>query len=52
MLTASDGSRWRVSDVAMYREGGGGVLNRLPGHLAYWFGWYAFFPDTGLWMRP
>jgi len=48
-LVASDGSRWRVSDVAMYREGGGGVLNRLPGHLAYWFGWYAFFPDTGLW---
>ena len=21
-------------------------LNRLPGHLAFWFGWSAFFPDT------
>ena len=22
------------------------TLPRLPGHLAYWFGWYAFFPKT------
>lgn len=21
-------------------------LPRLPGHLAFWFGWYAFYPDT------
>jgi hypothetical protein len=24
----------------------GETLPRLGGHLAYWFGWYAFFPDT------
>jgi hypothetical protein len=22
------------------------MLPRLAGHLAYWFGWYAFFPNT------
>jgi hypothetical protein len=21
-------------------------LPRLNGHLSYWFGWYAFFPNT------
>ena len=24
------------------------ALPRLPGHLAFWFGWYAAFPDTEL----
>ena len=24
------------------------ALARVPGHRAYWFGWYAFFPDTAL----
>ena len=23
-------------------------LPRVPGHRVYWFGWYAFFPETGL----
>ncbi|MCH7826054.1 MAG: DUF3179 domain-containing protein [Acidobacteria bacterium] len=49
ILAASDGSEWRLSDVGLHRVGGGGFLKRLPGHLAYWFGWCAFFPDTELW---
>ncbi len=49
VLVADDGSRWRLSDVALHRIDGPGILMRLPGHLAYWFGWYAFFPDTELW---
>ena len=24
-------------------------LKRLPGHVAFWFGWYGFYPDTDLW---
>ena len=24
----------------------GESLSRINGHLAYWFGWYAFYPDT------
>lgn len=27
-------------------------LPRLPGHRAYWFGWYAFFPDSELYGGP
>lgn len=23
-------------------------LGRLPGHISYWFGWYAFYPETEL----
>ena len=23
-------------------------LARVPGHLAYWFGWFAFFPGAAL----
>lgn len=28
----------------------GEVLPRLPGHLAFWFGWYSFYPDTLVYM--
>ncbi len=27
---------------------GGEELARLPGHMAYWFGWYSFFPHTAV----
>jgi len=49
LLVAGDGTEWRLSDVGLHRVSGGGFHARLPGHLAYWFGWYAFFPDTELW---
>lgn len=26
-------------------------LERLPGHLALWFGWYGFFPQTEVWQE-
>ncbi|MGD8330703.1 MAG: DUF3179 domain-containing protein [Acidobacteriota bacterium] len=48
-LRADDGSDWRITDVGLQRVGGTGFRVRLPGHLAYWFGWYAFFPQTELW---
>ena len=52
VLVAGDGSEWRLSDVGLHRISGSGFRGRLPGHLAYWFGWYAFFPDTSLWRGP
>lgn len=27
-------------------------LPRLAGHVAFWFGWYAFYPDTEVYSRP
>ena len=39
------GNVWQVTEDALLGPGGE-VAPRLPGHLAYWFGWYAFFPNT------
>ena len=36
---------WTVSEDALVGPGGE-RLERLAGHLAYWFGWYAFYPRT------
>jgi len=39
------GAVWQVTEVALLGPGGE-RLERLPGHLAYWFGWFNFFPDS------
>ncbi len=46
------GQRWRVTWDALVAYDGSGRLRRLPGHLAFWFGWYAFYPDTRLITDP
>ncbi len=44
-LLDSSGGVWQISEEAL--EGPQGEqAPRLAGHLAYWFGWYAFFPNT------
>jgi hypothetical protein len=42
------GSReaWVVGEESLLHPASGRRLTRLPGHLAYWFGWHAFHPDT------
>lgn len=40
-----DGGVWQVTEDALVREDGE-TLARLPGHLAFWFGWYSFRPET------
>ena len=44
-LLDAEGGEWRVTEEALIGPGGE-RLERINGHLAYWFGWYAFFPDT------
>ncbi|MEM9774957.1 MAG: DUF3179 domain-containing protein [Chloroflexota bacterium] len=44
-VTDQDGMIWTVTEDALLAEDGQ-TLDRLPGHLAYWFGWFAFFPNT------
>lgn len=39
------GRPWKVTEEALVGPGGE-RLPRLPGELAYWFGWFAFFPQT------
>lgn len=42
------GSEWRVEEGALVKADGTESLTRLPGHVSFWFGWFAFYPDTEL----
>lgn len=46
-LIDEDGNVWEITEDALISPNGT-ELPRLPGHLAYWLGWYGFFPDTEL----
>jgi hypothetical protein len=41
----SAGRPWQVTEEALVGPGGE-LAPRINGHLAYWFGWYSFFPKT------
>ena len=43
----SRGNVWQV-DESRLSGPNGEILKRLPAHRAFWFGWYAAFPDTRL----
>jgi Protein of unknown function (DUF3179) len=46
------GGLWRVEEgrlVALSGDHRGRELERLVGHLAFWFGWYGFYPQTEVW---
>ena len=42
------GGRWRVTEDALVHEATGEQRERVPAHRAFWFGWYAQFPETEL----
>ncbi len=44
-LLSDDGRLWQVTEAALIDEGGA-RLERIGGHLAFWFGWFGFYPDT------
>ena len=46
----SDNQVWLISEDALLGPDGQS-LERLGGHQAYWFGWYAFFPNTLVYGR-
>ena len=39
------GGEWQITEDALIGPGER-RLDRIGGHLAYWFGWYSFFPAT------
>jgi hypothetical protein len=43
--------RWRVQEERLLQPETGQTLPRLGGHVVYWFGWYAFYPDAEVY-RP
>jgi hypothetical protein len=40
-----EGRPWRITEDTLIGPDGE-TARRVSGHLAYWFGWYAFFPNT------
>jgi hypothetical protein len=41
------GVAWQVTEAALVSPDGT-QLARLPGHMAYWFGWFSFYPQTAV----
>lgn len=44
-LVSDDGRIWQITEEALVSDDGE-TLNRIGGHLAFWFGWFGFYPDT------
>jgi hypothetical protein len=44
-LVSDDGRNWRISEGALLAEDGE-RHERIGGHLAFWFGWFGFYPNT------
>ncbi len=44
-LLSDDGRNWQVTEEALIAADGE-RLKRIGGHLAFWFGWFGFYPDT------
>jgi hypothetical protein len=51
VLLDDSGRRWEVTEEALVGPGGE-TAPRLVGHLAYWFAWHTFHPETTLWRAP
>lgn len=44
-LLSEDGRNWQINEEALVAEDGE-RLDRIGGHLAFWFGWFGFYPNT------
>ena len=46
-----DGNKWTLTEDALIGNSGPS-LGRVPANVSFWFGWFAFHPDTELFERP
>ena len=51
VIEQGSGSAWRITEESLNDPSGKHQLARLPGHNAFWFGWYAFYSETELYER-
>jgi hypothetical protein len=49
VLLDEEGNEWQVTENALISNSGE-ELTRRPGHMAYWFGWFSFYPQTDLYI--
>ena len=48
-LVDQSGHVWNVTEEALVNAADSSeTLPRIPTHASFWFGWFAFYPDTGL----
>ena len=53
LLIDQRNNRWQVTEEALANvENPSLRLERLPGHMSFWFGWYASFPLTRVYGEP
>ena len=46
-LLSQDGAKWEITEDALINKSQPSQrLSRLSGHMAFWFGWFAFYPET------
>lgn len=50
LIDEKSGEAFRVEEEFLAGENGQIRLPRAAGHRAYWFGWYAFYPGTELYL--
>jgi hypothetical protein len=55
-LRDETGRTWRITEEALIAEPAGEeaprTLERLPGHVSFWFAWFGFFPETEVYEGP
>jgi len=50
VIEQKSGEVWRVEEEQLVNLRSSGRLPRLGGHISYWFGWYAFYPKTEVYL--
>jgi len=51
-LRDETGRAWKVTEESLLPTGeGAAALPRLPGVVAFWFGWFGFHPETEVWGK-
>ncbi len=49
-LRDETGRAWKITEESLIPSGEGtAVLPRVPGVVAFWFGWFGFYPETEVW---
>ena len=51
VVVDEDGNTWTLTEDGL-TDDSGPSLRRVPANVSFWFGWFAFHPDTELFQKP